>query len=690
MEQYNEKLKDKNLIKRLLKYAKPYIGWIGLALFIVIAVVVVDLIRPILIGNAVDDIIMDYGKIYSIKDKETDQTIFIKGFYLAPDSQQGQEEKTVKILHDQSFEDPYFLIIGLDAQERKNIDEPKVYERNQQYYILYEGKEWEVFQLNQAEMKLLRSEDIKDLSLMALVFVGVLLLGLALNYFQALILQYTGQKIIYNIRDELFRHVQSLSIQFFNDNPIGKLVTRITNDTETLNEMYTSVIVNSANSILMILGISIFMFVLDWQLTLAIFLVIPLILVATLIFRKHSIHAYREYRTKIAMVNTFLSEHISGMRIVQIFNQQGRKKKEFGKSNQELLDVHLKQLSIFSIFRNYMYFIYILGLCIVLGFGGYKVIQNSMSIGTLIIFIQYISIFFDPIQQLSEQFDILQSSIASAEKIFQVLDEETQIKDAPDFVELHEVKGEIEFRNVSFAYQSEDWVLKDVSFTVKPGETVAFVGATGAGKTSILNLISRYYDVQKGEIYLDGVPIKKIKLDNLRGHIGQMLQDVFLFTGDIKSNIRLKNAGITDEQIKEASNYVNANVFIDQLPKGYDEPVYERGATFSAGQRQLLSFARTLANNPSILILDEATSNIDTETEELIQDALVKLMKGRTTLVVAHRLSTIQHADKIIVLHKGRIKEMGNHQELLAKKGLYHGLYQLQYRDEEMGAVQYS
>jgi ABC-type multidrug transport system fused ATPase/permease subunit len=371
------------------------------------------------------------------------------------------------------------------------------------------------------------------------------------------------------------------------------------------------------------------------------------------------------------------------MKIVQIFSQEERKMQEFDKVNRELKDANMKQLIVFGIFRPSMYFIYVLGLCIVLAFGGYEVLNGAMSIGMLIIFIQYISSFFDPIQQLAEQFNILQSAMASAEKIFTLLDDKSQIVNNKNAVTLSEVKGEIEFKNVWFAYDNEEWVLKDVSFKVKPGETAAFVGATGAGKTSILNLLSRYYDIQKGEILLDGQNIRDIDIKSLRAHIGQMLQEVFLFTGDIKSNIRLRNEKISEEHIAKAVKYVNADKFIEKLPNKCDEKVYERGATFSAGQRQLLSFARTLAFNPSILILDEATANIDTETEQLIQDALYKLMEGRTTLVVAHRLSTIQHADKIIVLHKGRIREMGNHQELLANKRIYYNLYQLQYQDME-------
>lgn len=672
---------DINIIKRLLKYAKPFIGWIIVSIILVIGVVGIELFRPILIGSAVDELITDYNIPYSITNTSKIGDIQIGDYNIVADKGISDGVNKGRIIYDDRYETGYFFVAGLTYDEAIQLKIDKVEKREGQFIIKINNEDKEVLPLTSEQLKMLRTRDIDRLLMITGLFVGALVAGLFLNYFQTLILHYTGQKIIYNIRQEIFSHVQGLSVQFFNNNPVGRLVTRITNDTETLNEMYTSVIVNSVNNILMIIGISVFMIILDWKLTLMLFIVLPLIAVATVLFRYYSIKAYREVRTKVATLNTFLSEHLSGMKIVQIFTQEERKMKAFENTSKDLLSAHLKQLILFSIYRPYMYFMYIVGLVIVLGYGGLKVMEGTMSIGTLVIFIQYVSIFFEPIQQLAEQFDILQSAMASAEKIFSLLDEESQIVDDVDNINLKEIKGEIEFKNVWFAYDNEDWVLKDVSFTVKPGETVAFVGATGAGKTSILSLINRYYDIQKGEILLDGIPLRKIKLKSLRTHIGQMLQDVFLFTGSIKSNIRLKNEEITDEQIVEAATYVNANRFIQKLPKKYDEKVYERGATFSAGQRQLLSFARTLAYSPSILILDEATSNIDTETEVLIQDALIKLMKGRTTLVVAHRLSTIQHSDKIIVLHKGRIKETGNHQELLAQKGIYHSLYQLQYQD---------
>jgi ABC-type multidrug transport system fused ATPase/permease subunit len=415
------------------------------------------------------------------------------------------------------------------------------------------------------------------------------------------------------------------------------------------------------------------------RLSLITFTVIPFIILFTVIFRKKTREIYRQIRRRVAGVNAYISEHISGMKIVQIFAVEKDVFNRFNEENSKLKKSYMDQLKIFSIYRPSMYILNIGAFALLIAFGGRMVIEGTITIGTIVVFQRYISKFFEPIQELAEQFNILQSSMASSERIFNLLDEEEYIENKNVTRKLEEVKGKIEFKNVWFQYKEDEWVLKDVSFTVEPGETAAFVGATGAGKTTIQNLISRYYDIQKGEILLDGINIKEFDLKELRKKIGQMQQDVFLFTGDIKSNIRLREENITEDDILKASKYVNADKFICKLENKYDQKVYERGATFSAGQRQLISFARTLAFDPDILILDEATANIDTETEVLIQDAMEKLMKGRTTLVVAHRLSTIQNADKIIVMHKGRIKEMGKHQELLANRGIYYNLYKIQY-----------
>lgn len=512
----------------------------------------------------------------------------------------------------------------------------------------------------------------------ALRYVFVLIAFYICDFTQSMILQYTGQNIIYNIRQELYEHVHSLSLRYFDITPVGKIVTRITNDVESLNEMYSRILINLFSNTVKIMGLIIVMFYHNVRLAIFSIILLPLVIVLTAIFRKVSRDTYRVARTKLTTVNTYLSEHISGMRFIQIFAKEKEKYKEFETKSHELYRANFREIMVFAVFRPIIYFLSIVSLAIVLDVGSISVLGSTITIGTLYIFINYVNSFFHPIQELAEQLGTLQSALASAEKIFTIIDEEPLIVNEVKANEARKIKGKIEFDHVWFAYEEENWILRDVSFTIEPGMSAAFVGATGAGKSSILNLIGRYYDIQKGTIKIDGIDIKNIHTDDLRRAIGQVQQDVFIFTGDIKTNIRLLDNTIRDEAIKESAKYVNADTFIKQLPNGYDEPVMERGSTLSSGERQLLSFARTLAYNPSILVLDEATANIDTETESLIQDALGKLMKNRTTIMVAHRLSTIQHADKIIIIHKGEILEEGSHQELLTLDGMYKKLYDLQ------------
>lgn len=510
----------------------------------------------------------------------------------------------------------------------------------------------------------------------------VLLLSFILNITQAWLLQKTGQRIILTVRLELYRHLQSLSSRYFDLTPVGKLVTRVTNDVEALDEMYSGILVRLFRNVIKIIGLGTVMLLMNARLALISFLLLPPVTLITIVFRKIARATYRVTRSRLTDLNTFLSENLSGMRIIRIFGREQRKYEEFEGKSTKLFRAFYREMLVFAIFRPLIYVLSILALVVVLGVGSKDVLQDVISIGTLFIFAQYIQSFFDPIQELAEQFSTLQSSLASAEKIFTILDDETIIPEAENPIVLPKIVGRIEFDHVWFAYDNENYVLRDVSFVIKPGQRVAFVGATGAGKSSILNLIGRYYDIQKGRITIDGVDIRSISKEQLRSSIGQMQQDVFLFQGTIAGNIRLYDENITDEQVRKAAEYVNASHFIERLPKGYDEPVSERGATFSAGERQLLSFARTLAHDPSILVMDEATANIDTETELLIQEALDKLMKGRTTIMVAHRLSTIQHADCIMVMHKGKIRERGTHQELLALDGIYKKLYELQIHPE--------
>ena len=568
----------------LLSYMKPYVGWVCLALILVVCLTGFDLYRPLLIGDAID-------------------------------------------LFEQ--QDNYSIIVNT-----------------------------------------------------AIRYAIVLALGFVFNITQTWILQKTGQKIILTIRKELYAHIQSLSSRYFDLTPVGKLVTRVTNDVEALNEMYSGILVNLFRNIIKIAALAGVMLLLDARLALFSFLLLPIVVVLTAVFRRVARTTYRITRTRLTDINTFLSENISGMRIIQIFGREERKYEEFEDKSNKLYRAFYREMLVFAIFRPLIYILSVLSLMLVLGVGSRDVLQNTISIGTLYIFAQYIQSFFDPIQELAEQFSTLQSSIASAEKIFTILAEKPLVEEAEEPVVLPEIRGKIEFSHVWFAYDGENYVLRDVSFVIEPGQSVAFVGATGAGKSSILNLIGRYYDIQKGAIYIDDVDIRLLSKKQLRSAIGQMQQDVFIFEGTVESNIRLYNEEITEKEVREAAEYVNASHFIEKLPLAYKEPVSERGSTFSAGERQLLSFARTLAHKPSILVMDEATANIDTDTESLIQEALEKLMKGRTTIMVAHRLSTIQHADCIMVMHKGKIREQGTHQELLAQDGIYRKLYELQINHE--------
>lgn len=521
------------------------------------------------------------------------------------------------------------------------------------------------------------------------VYASILIVSLVCTYVQAIILQKTGQKILSNLRLDLFKHIESLSHEQLYHIPVGKLVTRVTNDTNGISMMFTNILVNLIKNCFVIIGVFIAMLALNYELTLMVLCFVPFIILFTLIFRKFSRKAYRKVKDGTTDINTFLSENLSGIKITQIFNREDKKMQEFSEKNEQLGKAKNKQIFVFAVFRPMIYMLYTFSvMCLFyLGGKGYldgaSFLGQTISAGTLVTFYMFISKFFNPLQSLAEQFNWLQSAFASAEKIFVIFDMKPGITDEPDAIELTDVKGEIEFKNVWFAYNEDEWILKDVSFKVKAGQTVAFVGATGAGKTTILSLICRNYDIQRGQILIDGIDVKHIKLESLRKQFGQMLQDVFLFAGTVKSNITLRD-DFSDEEIIQACEYVNADSFIKKLPKGLDEEIRERGNNLSAGQRQLLSFARTIIHKPKIMILDEATANIDTETELLIQNSLEKMMNIGTMLIVAHRLSTIQHADNIIVMAHGEITEQGNHFDLLDKKGRYYDLYMLQYHKQNI------
>ena len=589
--------------RRLLGYGKSYVGWFALALAIILAVVVLELYQPQILGDAVDEFVSKYEQVSG------------EGFTLE-------------------------------------------------------------------QLKELRAADLAGVVRLGLIYLATVLAVMGLTYAQAAILATVGQKIIYNLRNDLFSHMMKLHVGFFNENPIGRLVTRVTNDCETVNEMFTSVIVNILKSCFVLVGVIAVMLSENVKLSLYIFIVMPFITVATVVFRSATRKIYRAMRAKISELNGFVAEHVSGMKVVQVFTAENDVREDFETRTEDLRKINMKQLITFALYSPVSYVMNIAALAILIFVGGNMAMDGVVTLGTLVVFQRYINKFFQPIQEIAEQFDTIQSANACSERIFWLLDTKPQIENAPDAVHVDTFRGKIEFQHVWFAYRDEEWVLQDVSFTVEPGQRVAFVGATGAGKTTIQNLICRYYDIQKGAILIDGIDVRKICVEDLRRNIGQMLQDVFLFTGDVRANIRLNETGITDAEIKAAAETVNAAGFISRLPGGFAHVVVERGAAFSGGERQLLSFARTLAFKPSVLILDEATANIDTETESLIQDALGKLMEGRTTIIVAHRLSTIQNADKIIVMHKGRIVEEGDHQQLLNQGGIYYKLYMLQYEHD--------
>ena len=522
------------------------------------------------------------------------------------------------------------------------------------------------------------------------VYAGVLLFSMGSTYLQAVILQKVGQRIISDLREDLFTHIESLAHEQLNDIPVGKLVTRVTNDTNAISMMFTNLLVNLTKNAFVILGILAAMLCLNYQLTLMVLCFVPFIVIFTVIFRKFSRRAYRKVKDATTDINTYLSENLSGIKVTQIFGREDEKMAQFRAKSQKLAKANQEQIFVFGVFRPLVYMLYISSILCLFYLGGMghltgaSFLGQTISSGTIVTFYMYISKFFTPIQNLAEQFNWLQSAFASAEKVFSIMDIQPKMVDAPDAMELDEVKGEIEFRDVWFSYIPGEWVLQGVSFHVQPRQTVAFVGSTGSGKSTILSLICRNYEFQKGEILIDGIDIRKIKISSLRRHFGQMLQDVFLFSGTIRSNIVLREEGIPDEEILRVCRYVNADKFISKLDHGLDEEVRERGNNFSAGQRQLLSFARTILHKPSVMILDEATANIDTETELLIQDSLEKMRSVGTMLIVAHRLSTIQHADNIIVLSQGKILEQGTHQQLLARHGRYYQLYTLQYHKEQL------
>ena len=659
-------------MKRLLSYLKPHKWVMTLATVLVLFIIAVELYRPIIIGNAIDQYINGYYHPYVEADVSASDAVNWNGLVLSRD-QAVSKADSASFYQIFLWKDHYYMAENLTRAECTAL-------QNADTSVLKNYVSEGAQKLTSNDLKILRQNDFKGILKAGILFLLLLFSGFFLNLADTWLLQKMGQQIVYKLREETFTHIHSLSLSFFNTTPVGKLVTRVSNDTEAVNELFSTILVKLFKNVVKIIGYAVVMLSINVKMAGISFLLLPLVAILTFVFRHLSRKAYQITRNKITELNTFLSEHISGMKLIQIFAREKEKYSEFEGKSMELYRANFREIMTFAIFRPSIYLVSVIAMILVIRTGSLSVLNGSLSLGTLFVFITYISSFFEPIQELSEQLGTLQSSIASAEKIFSVLDVKPEIVSPVDPAPVN-ILGEIEFRHVWFAYEEENYILKDVSFVIHPGEKAAFVGATGAGKSTILNLIGRYFDIQKGQILIDGIDIHEIDLDVLRGAIGQVQQDVFIFTGDIKSNISLNNEAISPDDVRRAAEIVNADPFIQKLPHGYDEPVTERGSTLSAGQRQLLSFARTLAYDPKILVLDEATANIDTETETLITQALARLMDGRTTIMVAHRLSTIQHADKIIVMHHGEIKESGTHQELLAKDGLYKKLYELQLMD---------
>ena len=662
---------DSKLMKRLLTYAKPHVGKLIIALLLLTVITLGDLAGPYLLKIIIDDhldasqnpfISVPIEEVPEYPGEGIEGKAFIRG--------QDQTSKSYYLIQQKGTS----FLVPIKVSGTFKIEDG---------LLQYKGNSYPVIKVSKSELKAIRAGDYQAVYNLSLFYL-FLMIGLAiLGYLQSYLLNYTGQSIIFSIRQQVFEHLQYLDIAFFDQNYVGRLVTRATNDVENLNEMYTDILVNTLRDILTLVGIVVIMLKMDLKLSLIAFSVVPLIALSAILFRKTIRQAYREVRRHLAELNGFLSESISGMRIIQIFNQEKKKHTEFKEINGHYKQATLKEITVYAIFRPAMELIYYVALSLIIYFGGKYVLGATIQFGLLFAFVNYVQRFFGPINSLTEKFNIMQSAMASSERIFQLLDTKPSIKNPEIPVVPQKREGLIEFKDVSFAYQDDNYVLKNISFEARPGETVAFVGHTGAGKTSIINLVNRFYDIQKGQILIDGIDVKDWDLEALRKRIGIVLQDVFLFSGDIKSNIKLNNDEISLAKVQVACRAVSADSFILRLPRAYDEKVTERGSTLSAGQRQLLAFARALAFDPDILILDEATANIDTETEQLIQVALKEVTQNRTTLVIAHRLSTIQHADKIIVLHKGEIVEVGNHQELLEKGGLYYRLYQLQYQASE-------
>ncbi len=697
------KVYDSRIIRRLFVYARPYIWKLAAALVLAAFLSGSQVILPYLTKTGIDRFILVKAKRIDLSGLSETQRDEIYSRY---------EGRSVRLPHDQ-----FVIVEGLpDPKDQKELTASGALDP-EPYYLLnldrYPGSDqttfrelmdsgkWTVIptlnsnqyvmkmsELDKLELKIrnqIRAPDHQGVGRICLVYLAILLASLVVMFGEVYLMAWIGQKIMVDIRMALFDHVQRLPIQFFNTQPTGRLVTRVTNDVNVLNEVFTSILVDIFKNVLMLAGIITAMLMLAPRLAIVTFCILPFTILAAWFFKHKMRGAYRKVRAKIALINATLSEHISGIKVIQLFASERLMFRKFQTINHEAFQANMYELTVNSMFSPVIVFLENVGIALILYYGGGQVVQNSITLGTLVAFLSYLSMFFGPVRDIAEKFNIMQSAMASSERIFMLMDHEPEdIDETEDQTpEQPRIQGAIEFKNVWFAYDGEDWILKDVSFSIQPGEVVAFVGATGSGKTTIINLLSKFFNINKGQILIDGVDIKHHSRNHLRGNMAMVLQDVFLFAGDIRKNIRLNKHDITDSDIERVAQYVHADRFIERLPGTYAFELQEGGTTLSQGQRQLLAFARALAFDPSILILDEATANIDSETEKWIQDALEKLWINRTAVVVAHRLSTIKKANKIIVMHRGRIREIGDHQSLLAARGIYYRLYQLQYKDQE-------
>jgi ATP-binding cassette subfamily B multidrug efflux pump len=683
---------DLKLMAKLGEFLRPYWALMGLSLLFVLIIAALDLLIPYLTKEAIDRYIIISAREIVLRGDGSPEEKRLWDQYgkdLIPTKEKGKFLLPPEVLRSMDRrEAASFQKFGLLSENRYYLfvpQRPEDEELLKKYSTFFEksGSHWFISldrmkELRKEDLLALRQRDVRGVFHIALLVVFIFIANFGLNFFQVYAMEVAGQKMMHDLRMKVFSHLQSLPVSFFDKNPVGRLVTRLTNDIQNVHEMFTSVLIHLFKDILLLIGIIIILLRLNRDLALVSFSVLPLIFITTLFFSHRARDAFREIRLKIAQMNSFLQENFSGIKVVQLFRREEENGRRFQKINEGHYLANMKQISIYALFVPLVEILSSGAIGLLLWYGGGKVIQETITLGALVAFLSYIRMFFQPIRDLSEKYNILQSAMASLERIFSLLDQEQKISE-PLFPKRGEIKGNIEFDRVSFSYNGEDRVLEEVSFSVHEGETVAVVGATGAGKTSLLHLLERFYELEEGAILIDGIDIRERDISQLRSQIGLVMQDTFLFAGDIVENIRLGDQRMDEGRVQEVARVVNAEKFIRRLPNGYHTKVGEGGEALSAGERQLLAFARALYMNPKILVLDEATSHIDPETERLIQEGLAQLLKGRTAIIIAHRLSTIQHADRIVVLHKGKVREIGTHPELIGKRGLYFRLYQLQF-----------